>query len=147
MTSRCSPKELAAEPARRYERSPAYADSGDSDHTRCLEVLDSEPSRRITTALVVAEIGWLIDRQLGPAAEATLYESIGNVRRRWSPSASGLAARRRADRDYADNCLGGVDSSIVAVAERLRITTIATLDERHFRVARPAHVDAFRLVP
>jgi predicted nucleic acid-binding protein len=43
-----------------------------------------------------------------------------------------LGADRRAGRAYADNDLGGVDASFVAVVERLRIETIATLDRRHF---------------
>jgi uncharacterized protein len=47
---------------------------------------------------------------------------------------------------YADNDLGGVDSSLVAVAERLRLDTIATLDQRHFRAVRPKHVEAFKIV-
>jgi len=33
---------------------------------------------------------------------------------------------------YADNDLGSVDASLLAVAERLRIETIATLDRRRF---------------
>jgi uncharacterized protein len=48
---------------------------------------------------------------------------------------------------YADNDLGGVDSSLVAVAERLLIETIATLDRRHFGSVRPKHVEAFTIVP
>jgi len=32
----------------------------------------------VTTALVVAETGWLIEHQLGPAAEARFYRSIAN---------------------------------------------------------------------
>jgi hypothetical protein len=31
--------------------------------------------------------------------------------------------------------------------ERLAEPKLATLDERHFRVLRPRHVDALRLVP
>lgn len=48
---------------------------------------------------------------------------------------------------HADNDLGGVDPSLVAVAERLRLNTIATLDHRHFRAVRPKHVKAFKIVP
>jgi hypothetical protein len=48
---------------------------------------------------------------------------------------------------YADNDLGGVDSSLIAVTERLRLDTIATLDHWHFRAVRPKHVKAFKLVP
>ncbi len=35
----------------------------------------------------------------------------------------------------------------MALAERLDVTTIATLDHRDFRVVRPAHTDAFELIP
>ena len=41
--------------------------------------------------------------------------------------------------------LGTVDASVVAAAERLGITAIATLDRRHFSVVRPRHVEAFAL--
>lgn len=48
---------------------------------------------------------------------------------------------------YADLPLGTTDASLIAVAERLDITEIATLDRRHFTVVRPRHVEAFDLVP
>jgi len=48
---------------------------------------------------------------------------------------------------YADLHLGGVDASILAVAERLGITEIATLDRRHFTVVRPRHTDVLILLP
>jgi hypothetical protein len=40
-----------------------------------------------------------------------------------------------------------VDASVVVLAERLRTDLIVTLDHRHFRVVRPEHFDAFRLLP
>ena len=46
---------------------------------------------------------------------------------------------------YRDMRLGTVNASVVAAAERLGITTIATLDRRHFSVVRPRHVEAFTL--
>jgi predicted nucleic acid-binding protein len=48
---------------------------------------------------------------------------------------------------YADLGLSFVDASVVAVAERLRETTIATLDHRHFSVVKPVHCESFELVP
>ena len=48
---------------------------------------------------------------------------------------------------YDDLGLGFVDSSIIAVAERLGQSTLATLNRRDFSVVRPAHRDAFDLVP
>lgn len=48
---------------------------------------------------------------------------------------------------YATLALDIIDASLITVAERHGITTIATLDHRDFRVIRPAHGDAFELVP
>lgn len=48
---------------------------------------------------------------------------------------------------YADLGLGLVDASIVTVAENLGIATLATLNDRDFRVVRPRHVDTFELIP
>lgn len=97
---------------------------------------------------MVAEAGWLIERQLGPQAEADFYRSI---------AADDIAVRPLTDTDweriadlvntYADLHLGGVDASLIALAERLEAREIATLDRRHFTVVRPRHVDAFTLLP
>ena len=48
---------------------------------------------------------------------------------------------------YADLPLGAVDASVVAVAERLGATEVATLDHRHFAVVRPRHAPGFTLLP
>jgi predicted nucleic acid-binding protein len=48
---------------------------------------------------------------------------------------------------YADLRLGTVDACVIATAEWLGATTIATLDRRHVTVVRPSHIDAFQLVP
>jgi len=36
---------------------------------------------------------------------------------------------------------------VIAVAERLGVATIATLNRRDFTVVRPAHCDALTLIP
>jgi predicted nucleic acid-binding protein len=43
--------------------------------------------------------------------------------------------------------LDTTDASVVAVAERLGLTDVATSDRRHFTVVRPRHVDALTLLP
>ncbi|MGH9150060.1 MAG: hypothetical protein ACRD0F_06945 [Acidimicrobiales bacterium] len=45
---------------------------------------------------------------------------------------------------YAGLDLGLVDAAVVAVAERLGITTLASIDRRDLLVVRPAH---FELIP
>jgi predicted nucleic acid-binding protein len=48
---------------------------------------------------------------------------------------------------YADWPLGGTDASLIASAERLRVTMVATLDRRHFSPIQPRHTQAFTLLP
>ena len=48
---------------------------------------------------------------------------------------------------YHDLSLGGTDAGLIAIAERLGVTRIATLDHRHFRVVRPAHCEALTILP
>lgn len=48
---------------------------------------------------------------------------------------------------YADLPLGAVDASVIAIAERLGVAEVATLDRRHFSIVRPAHVSTFTLLP
>ena len=50
-------------------------------------------------------------------------------------------------RRYEDLALGFVDAAIVAVAERLGATRIATLNYRDFGVVRPLHAPYLTLVP
>ncbi len=48
---------------------------------------------------------------------------------------------------YSDLPLGTVDASVIAAAERLGITDVATVDHRHFGIVRPRHVATFTLLP
>jgi uncharacterized protein len=48
---------------------------------------------------------------------------------------------------YADWPLGGTDASLAAIAERLGVTKVATLDRRHFGPIQPRHTTAFTLLP
>jgi uncharacterized protein len=43
--------------------------------------------------------------------------------------------------------LPGARSDFVALAERLRIASVATLDHQHFRAVRPRHCDALEFLP
>ena len=50
-------------------------------------------------------------------------------------------------RQYADFPLGVADASVIATAERLGITQLASIDHRHMRAVRPSHCEAFELFP
>ena len=54
----------------------AATDRSDHAHRRCLELLQSAATPLVTTALVIAECAYLIERELGPDVEALLFKSI-----------------------------------------------------------------------
>lgn len=98
--------------------------------------------------MCVAEVSHLVARRGGWAAEVRLLVAmaVGELAvEQFHPA----DAERTAELvgSYRDLPLGTADASLVAAAERLGVTTIATLDRRHFGVVRPAHVPAFELVP
>lgn len=126
----------------------AAANRDDPWHASCTALLRSAAPPLVVPVLVVAEAGYLLGKYLGAAAEAELYRSLAAERYRLElPTSDDL--RRMADlvETYADLGLGGADASVVAVAERLGLAEVVTVDRRHFRVVRPRHVAAFTLLP
>lgn len=126
----------------------AAADTADRDHQACRRLLSTAQGPLIVSPLVVAEAAYLIGRQLGPNAEAEFFRSINDgdlVIERLT--VADLARVAELVETYVDLGLGGTDASVIAISERLGQSEIATLDRRHFSVVRPAHVDAFRLLP
>ena len=126
----------------------AAADENDPDHAACADLLEAAAAPLVTSPLVVAEAAYLIDRQLGAAAEAAFFRSIaaGDLLVEALTATDYVRIAELVDR-YSDLPLGGTDASVVALAERLGAHTVATLDHRHFRVVRPNHLDALTLVP
>jgi uncharacterized protein len=126
----------------------AAADTDDAHHQACKALLETDPGPLVTNALVIAEAAYLIDRQLGPEAEAALFESIAEGSLRVEDLEQDDWARvAELIRTYADLRLGGTDASLIALAERLDIDRIATLNRRDFTVVRPRHVEALELLP
>lgn len=126
----------------------AAADAADPDHTACKDLLSAEPGPLTTTALVVAETAYLIDRQLGPVAEAGFFRSIAagdlTVEELGAPDRERIAALIE---QYADLPLGGADASLVVLAECHGAHRMATLDHRHFTVVRPSGTGSLALLP
>ena len=126
----------------------AYLDAADDDHEECLALLEQHPGPLAVPVLVVAEVAYLAAARLGPKAEVRFLGDLAGEAFVTVPveEADWLRIAELVAR-YRDLPLGTVDASVVAAAERLGITTIATLDRRHFGVVRPAHAAAFDLIP
>ena len=66
----------------------AAADRADKDHVACQELLEDDEGPLVTTGLVIAEAAYLINRQLGPAAEAACIPPSSTVTWKSLPSAA-----------------------------------------------------------
>ncbi|MCU0571198.1 MAG: PIN domain-containing protein [Oculatellaceae cyanobacterium Prado106] len=97
---------------------------------------------------VLVEVAYLLGRDVGIAIVVAFLRGI---------SASHFTITELTDQDiartaeileqYADSRLDFVDATVMAVAERLGITTVLTLDQRDFRIFRPKHCESFTLLP
>lgn len=127
----------------------AAADTRDGDHDACSELLEArQAADLLVPPTVVTETAWLLANRLGDHAEHAFIASLA-AGELTAVDLTSVDYQRCAEllATYDDLHLGLVDASVVALAERLNITTIATLNHRDFRVVRPAHCDAFELLP
>nr|WP_157250202.1 PIN domain-containing protein [Nonomuraea typhae] len=126
----------------------AYVDADDKHHAACATLLESHPGPFIVPALVVAEAAYLIAVRLGPDAEVRFLGDFANGAFAVQPiHPSDWLRMADLVSTYRDLPLGTADASVLACAERLRITDIATTDRRHFTVVRPRHTRALNLLP
>jgi hypothetical protein len=126
----------------------AALDAADPDHEPCARLLLESDEDLVVPALVLAELDYWCARRLpGQAWLMFLDDVVAGVYRVESPTPVDLARCRTLQARYDDLTLGVVDASVIALAERLGESRIATLDQRHFRAVRPVHVETLSLLP
>ncbi len=126
----------------------AYLNRNDPDHARCAELLESRTDDLLVTPYVVTEACYLVGKYVGAEAEINLVEALAAGDLKQIDIVAGDLIRIAAlMRQYMGFPLGVADASVIAAAERLRASEVATLDQRHFRAVTPAHVTALNLLP
>jgi predicted nucleic acid-binding protein len=97
---------------------------------------------------VITEVVYFVGTRLGADAEVRFLGDLAAGEFTVEPVAAGDWLRiAELVSQYRDLPLGSVNASVIASAERLEITQIATLDRRHFSIVRPIHTPTFELVP
>jgi predicted nucleic acid-binding protein len=129
----------------------AAALSNDADHAACVRLFnDMHAAGRdlLVPATVTAEVGYLLAREAGARVESLFLRSLaeGDFAAVDLTAADYARMAELVDR-YGDLPLGTTDASVIAVAERLKLTDVTTLDRRHFTVVRPRHVNSLTLLP
>lgn len=126
----------------------ALANKRDANHAAAVNLLSSLREALLVPSPVLAEVAYLTNRVLGVEAEVQLIVSLGQGELQLE-EVTRADCLRAADllRTYADANIGFVDASLVAIAERLKIRRLLTVDRRHFEMIRPRHCASFEILP
>lgn len=119
----------------------------DAHHQRCTAVYHQQELIHLPQT-TLAEIAYMMQRDQGTLPFARFLLQM--PRSRYRILALDAADFHRTGyllQQYADSRLDFVDASIIAVAERLNITRILTLDQRDFNIVRPRHTPYLELLP
>jgi hypothetical protein len=123
----------------------------DPDHYRCVELftgLRLANREMVLPSPIVAEVGYLLGMRGGAKTEADFLRALAEGD--FTPvelTTVDYARMAELVERYADLPLGTSDASVIALAERLDVDEVATLDHRHFTIVRPRHVKALTLLP
>ncbi len=126
----------------------ALADASDGYHDAAVEFLKTTNELLIVPVTVLPEACYLVNKYLGADVEIKLVRSIAEGEMRLENlTRADLVRAIEVLSQYADANVGFVDASIVAIAERLGIKKVLTVDHQHFYMFRPRHCAAFEISP
>jgi predicted nucleic acid-binding protein len=122
----------------------AVFNQADKDHERCVRFLTENWSRLVVPSLAVTEICHLLADPLRRGSSTLASEfcaAIADDELR-DIEATPHDYRRMAELlvAYGSMHLQAVDACVIALAERLDLTEVATLDRRDFSVVAPKHL-------
>ena len=111
----------------------AYYDRSDAWHPRARTLITEAHRGLIVPAPVIPEVDHLLGHRLGAQSRLAFYAGIvdGHYLVAELPPA-GYARVVALNRQFDDLQLGFVDAAIVAIAEALGLSRVATTDWRHF---------------
>lgn len=125
----------------------AAANEADRLHDVCVRALERAEPPLLVSGLVIAEVCHFLVRAGGAGAEAPFLRAFDEGDLTLVDVATGdLLRAANLVEQYADLGLDAADACTVAIAERLNVTGIVTIDN-DFRIVRPAHVEAFSIAP
>ena len=120
----------------------------EQNHTRVAAITQQINETVILPVPAITQVAYLLLRDVGPTAVADFIATLCDHRSCFGISCEpGLHSCRRGDSAIQPMRVDFVDALIVAMAERLSVSRILTLDVRHFAMFRPIHCQAFELLP
>jgi predicted nucleic acid-binding protein len=126
----------------------AAADLADLNHAAAVAWFARAREPLFLSALSLAELDTLFQRELGPEATPALVGSItSGAIRLVAPTDADLVRALALLESAREHRPRLVDAALVAMAERLGVRRIATFDRRPIAVFKTRHLRAFDLEP
>lgn len=126
----------------------ATVDKRDVNHDRVVTVLTGLTDKILLPVPVIVETSYLIYARLGHSAMRRFVQQVkASPLEVVSIIPTDLSRIDELLVQYADLELDFVDAAITAIAERLEIQRILTVDQRDFRAIRPQHCSYFEILP
>lgn len=126
----------------------AMAFPKDPNHRKARESMRDLREKRIISAAVLPEIFYMLTVRMHYGAATHFFQSVQHAA--FQIEALTIDDMRRMSEimmEYEDNAFDFVDTSIMALSERLQISDVYTFDRRDFVVFRPKHCEALVLFP
>lgn len=126
----------------------ALVDSADQHSERVHLAIESIFEPILLPSSAITETAYFVQRNLGQADLAKFIANLHLIEMSIvDPVGEDMTRAGTILKTYLDQDIDYVDALIVAMAERLDITKILTVDRRHFSIFRPNHCPAFEILP
>jgi predicted nucleic acid-binding protein len=111
----------------------ALMDGREAHHPQILECYDETATEWVLPAPILPEVDYLVAKRLGEPTQIAFVRDLAEARYalEWGELKDMIRARELLER-YRTLRIGLVDALVIAMAERLRVRAIVTLDVRHF---------------
>jgi predicted nucleic acid-binding protein len=126
----------------------AAIDASQRLHREAADALLRATPPLLLSPFVLAELDYLLGKYVGTTAREALVREVERGAYQLEPfDASDVTEARGVMGRYRDLDIGLADASVVVLAHRYGITSVLTLDERHFRAIAGPGAEPFLLLP
>lgn len=126
----------------------ALFDANDVNHDLVQQFVRISKADLLLPEIALTEVAFLLEREGGTKAAVSFMRDMAVSKiERVSLIPSDLVRAASIKEKYATADFDFVDCCIMALSERLNITTICTFDHRDFGIFQPSHCEYLMLVP
>jgi predicted nucleic acid-binding protein len=133
-----------------WDTGPLYAafDRDDKHHAASAALMRATTPPLLVPAPVLVEVCYHLQKHLGARAEIAFLHAVRQGQLRLlMPEPEDFERAVELVEQYQGFPLGIVDAHVMAMAERLGITKVASIDHRHFHAVKLRHCDGLELLP